>query len=104
MTKVKGFFRKEKLAFQKDDKSAYLFSLPYVLVFIIFIIVPIFLAILLATTSFDMVNFPDFIGFDNFVYLFTADSEFMRTICNPNRSRRLYLILFNGLVFGSTSA
>jgi len=41
------FFRREKLLFQKDDKIAYLFALPYVLLFMTFILIPIFLAMIL---------------------------------------------------------
>ncbi len=89
--KIKNFFRKEKQAFQKDDKTAYLFALPYLLVFLAFIIIPIVLAILLSFTSFDMVNFPKIIGFNNFVYLFTSDSEFMRSIL-PNTIKFAILV------------
>lgn len=97
LARVKSFFRKEKEAFKKDDKAAYLFSLPYALVFITFIVVPIVLAMLLAATSFDMVNFPSFVGFSNFVYLFTADSEFMRSIL-PNTLKYAILIGPGGYV------
>jgi multiple sugar transport system permease protein len=77
------FFRKEKLLFQKDDKVAYLFALPYVLLFMTFIIIPIFLAMILSLTTFDMVTFPSYNGLNNFVFLLTSDEEFMRYIL-PN--------------------
>jgi multiple sugar transport system permease protein len=81
--KLQGFFEREKEAFKKDDKSAYSFSLPYTLVFFVFIVVPIILAILLSFTSYDMVGRPQFAGLNNYIYLLTADSEFMRYIL-PN--------------------
>lgn len=89
--KARVFLKIKKEAFKKDDKAAYLFSAPYVLVFIVFIILPIVLAMLLSLTSFDMVNFPKFVGLENFVYLFTADSEFMKSIL-PNTIKFAILI------------
>ncbi|NLD26157.1 MAG: sugar ABC transporter permease [Acholeplasmataceae bacterium] len=89
--KIKNFFRKERQAFKYDDKAAYLYSLPYVLVFLVFIIVPIFLAMLLSFTSFDMVNFPKANGLNNFIYLLTSDNEFMRTIL-PNTIKFALLV------------
>jgi multiple sugar transport system permease protein len=44
-----------------------------------------------------MVNFPSFVGFSNFVYLFTADSEFMRSIL-PNTLKYAILIGPGGYV------
>jgi multiple sugar transport system permease protein len=81
--RIHKFFKKEKEAFKKDDKAAYVFSLPYVTIFIVFIIVPIFLAMLLSFTSYDMVGKPKFVGLRNYIYLITSDSEFMRYIL-PN--------------------
>jgi multiple sugar transport system permease protein len=80
---IKSVIAHEKLLFKKDDKEAYLFTLPYVLLFMVFIIIPIFLAMLLSLTTFDMVSFPKFARLDNFVFLLTADEEFMRYIL-PN--------------------
>lgn len=69
--------------FKSDDKTAYLFSAPYVIVFITFIVVPIVIAILLSFTTYDMVGRPVFIGLRNYIYLLTSDSEFMKYIL-PN--------------------
>lgn len=80
---IKSFFNKEKQAFKKDDKSAYLFSLPYVILFMTFIVIPITLAILLSFTTFDMVSRPKVNGLNNFIYLLTSDEEFMKYIL-PN--------------------
>ncbi len=83
LTKTKDFFKREKEAFKKDNKKAYLFTLPYVLCFLTFIIVPIILAFMLSFTSYDMVNFPKFNALNNYLYLLTSDEEFMRYIL-PN--------------------
>ncbi len=80
---IKKVIEREKILFKKDDKEAYLFAFPYVLLFMIFIIIPIFLAMILSLTSFDMVSFPKYAGLNNFVFLLTSDEEFMRYIL-PN--------------------
>lgn len=81
--KIKVFLSNIKKKFKNDDKDAYIFSIPYIVFFFIFIILPIILAMLLSFTSFDMVSRPKWIGLNNFSYLLTSDSEFMRYIL-PN--------------------
>lgn len=81
--RIKEIFIREKNIFKKDDKEAYLFALPYVVLFITFVIIPIFLAMLLAFTTFDMVSTPTFVGMYNYIYLLTSDEEFMKYIL-PN--------------------
>lgn len=56
---------------------------PYALLFILFIIIPVVMAILLSFTYFNTIEFPKFIGLDNFVTLFTNDSVFMQKVL-PN--------------------
>ncbi len=69
----------------KNDNSplTWLFLTPYFLLFLIFIIVPIVVAIGLSFTNFDGVQFPSFIGLNNYINLFTQDSEFMQQVL-PN--------------------
>lgn len=80
MSKVKDFIEIEKRKFKQDDKTAYLFALPYTLLFITFIVVPILLAILLSFTTYDLVSSPKPIGMNNYIYLLTSDEEFMKYI------------------------
>ncbi len=80
---LKNWIDKEKKQFQADDKSAYVFTLPYVLLFLAFIAIPVGLAMVLSFTTFDMVSFPKFSALNNYVYLLTSDEEFMRYIL-PN--------------------
>lgn len=82
-TRIKERLIREKNIFKKDDKDAYLFAMPYVVLFLTFVIIPIFLAMLLAFTTFDMVSMPSFIGMYNYIYLLTSDEEFMKYIL-PN--------------------
>ncbi len=82
-TKLSNYIEKEKKLFKADDKSAYLFSLPYIVLFLTFIAIPVVLAIILSFTLFDLVSFPKFAAMNNYIYLLTSDEEFMRYIL-PN--------------------
>ena len=68
---------------QIEQRNAYLFLSPYIILFCIFIIIPIIIAIYLSFTTFDSVNFPEFTLFNNYIYLFTRDSIFMQYVL-PN--------------------
>lgn len=71
---------------QLEQRNAYFFLSPYILLFCVFIIIPIAIAILLSFTTFDSVNFPVFsfkTAFNNYIYLFTRDSVFMQYVL-PN--------------------
>lgn len=81
--KISGFFAKEKKAFKQDDKTAYLFAAPYLILFTIFIILPTIYAIYLSFTSFNMVGAPKWNNFQNYIFLLTSDEEFMKYIL-PN--------------------
>jgi len=68
---------------QKDKKNPYLFLLPYILLFTVFIIIPIVMAIYLSFTNFNTIETPDFIGFLNYLNLLTQDEIFMQYVL-PN--------------------
>jgi multiple sugar transport system permease protein len=67
----------------QEDKVAYVFIFPYVLMFIIFIVVPVIAAVWLSFTYFNMVRQAEFTGLQNFIYLLTNDQEFMQYVL-PN--------------------
>ncbi|GAB2571996.1 carbohydrate ABC transporter permease [Gracilibacillus alcaliphilus] len=67
----------------KDNKSPYLFLLPYIAVFSLFIIVPVAMAIILSFTNFNTVEIPEFIGILNYINLLTQDEIFMQYVL-PN--------------------
>lgn len=89
--KIKKWFQKEKTAFKKDDKAAYVFAAPYIFLFLVFVIIPIILAMILSFTYFDMVSKPTFVGFFNYVYLLTSDEEFMKYIL-PNTIKFAFIV------------
>lgn len=77
----------KKISRSKKDRreaiTAYLFVLPYVLLFFVFIVLPVVVAIALSFTKFDMISAPKFNGLSNYIYLLTSDEEFMKYIL-PN--------------------
>lgn len=63
--------------------SAYVFVGPFVLVFTLFIVLPVLIAIGLSFTYFNTVQAPTFIGLKNYVNLLTQDNIFMMYVL-PN--------------------
>lgn len=66
------------------NDNAYLILLsPYLILFTIFIIIPIVAAIVLSFTQFNTIQTPKFIGLKNYITLFTQDTVFMQKVL-PN--------------------
>lgn len=68
---------------ENGNRSAYAFLFPYALLFIIFILVPVIIAIGLSFTNFNAIEFPGFTGFLNYINLITKDEIFMQKVL-PN--------------------
>lgn len=68
---------------KKKEGSAYLFLAPYLILFSLFIVLPVGLSMLLSFTDFDSVNFPHWVGLKNYISLFTSDAVFMQYVL-PN--------------------
>jgi len=69
---------KKKKFFKKTLESPYLFIAPYASLFLLIIVLPVVVAILLSFTSFNTINPPVFIGFKNYVDIFTGDTVFLQ--------------------------
>ena len=67
----------------KMHRAHYAFMLPYFLVFTVFMILPVGIAIVLGFTSFNMLEQPEFIGFQNYFRLFLNDEVFVSAISCP---------------------
>ena len=63
--------------------TPYLCVLPYMILFITFIAVPIVMAIALSFTNYNAIEEPEFIGLTNYISLFTQDLVFMQHVL-PN--------------------
>lgn len=75
--------KKNKIAKRADNKNGYLFVLPYALVFTIFILIPVILAVCLSFTNFNAIEFPSWVGFLNYITVLTNDEIFMQNVL-PN--------------------
>jgi len=88
MERVKTLFKKifpnAKMSdSNKDRLASWSLILPYTLVFLAFIIVPIIMAFVLSFTYYDAINAPEFAGLQNYIYMITGDEEFLKYII-PN--------------------
>ncbi len=75
--------RKNKISRRENNWHGWLFIAPYALIFTVFILVPVILAVVLSFTNFDAIQFPDWVGFLNYITLLTSDPEFMKYVL-PN--------------------
>lgn len=66
----------------KQNKIAYLFAAPYFLLFIVFTVLPVLVALVLSFTYFNMLEWPTFVGIDNYVNLIFNDDLFITSVKN----------------------
>lgn len=66
----------------KRNWVGYVMIAPFVIMFIAFTVVPVVLSIFLSFTSFNMLEFPEFTGFENYIQLFLADDLFIKAFSN----------------------
>ena len=66
----------------RKHRTHYLFMLPYLLIFTLFTILPVVVAVCLSFTSFNMLSAPQFIGVSNYFRLFLNDDIFVIALKN----------------------
>ena len=66
----------------EKHKYKYLMILPFGLIFLVFTVLPVLIAIAFSFTDFDMVNTPNFIGLANYISLFVEDDIFLIAVKN----------------------
>ncbi len=66
----------------KNNKTAYFMLAPFLLLFIIFTVLPVVLSIILSLTDFNMLQMPNFLGISNYMTLFLDDEIFILAIQN----------------------
>ena len=66
----------------KNNKTAYFMLAPFLLLFIIFTVLPVVLSIFLSLTDFNMLQMPSFLGHRNYMRLFLDDEIFILAIQN----------------------
>jgi len=63
-------------------KMCYLFIAPYAILFVVFTVVPVVMAILLSFTYFNMLQPPQWVGMHNYIRLFLEDEVFLIAVKN----------------------
>lgn len=61
----------------KNNKTAYFMVAPFLILFIIFTVLPVFLSIILSLTDFNMLQMPNWKGITNYTRLFLEDEIFI---------------------------
>ncbi|MFS0991000.1 hypothetical protein A5867_003187 [Enterococcus sp. 6D12_DIV0197] len=84
---------------KKHSKAAYIFLLPYSLLFLSFIILPVIIAISLSFTNFNTIERPNLVGFMNYINLLTQDDVFMQKVL-PNTIIYSLIVGPGGYVLG----
>ncbi|WP_223285290.1 carbohydrate ABC transporter permease [Paenibacillus sp. PL91] len=71
-----------KLREVKANKHSYILLAPYMVLFAVFTILPVIISIVLSFTYFNMLEFPKFIGWQNYTRLFLEDDVFLIAVKN----------------------
>lgn len=74
----KRYYMKEIIKY----KSCYFMILPFMILFFVFIVLPVISSLALSFTSFNMLQFPKFAGFSNYIRLLLDDDVFLIAIRN----------------------
>ena len=61
----------------KKNKVAYVIIAPFMLLFFVFTVFPVLLSIVLSFTDFNLLEFPHFLGLNNYIRLFLDDDIFI---------------------------
>ena len=83
MSKKKAVIRSDMTRAQwtwnemKKHKVAYAMVAPYMLIFTLFTVVPVFLSMVISLTNFNLLEIPDFVFLDNYIRLFLDDDIFI---------------------------
>lgn len=63
-----------------DHVVGYLFSAPFILGFLIFIVFPMFSSLYYSFTNYNLLTAPDFVGLDNYKTMFTDDDKYWNSV------------------------
>ena len=76
---------KAKISYRQDiakNWRVYLMSLPYLLFFFFFVVLPIIASVFLSFTYYNMLQAPSFIGVNNYFNLIVTDTVFLKALKN----------------------
>lgn len=77
--------RKQKLTLKEwihKNKTGYLFLMPFLILFTLFIVVPVAVSMGTSFTNYNMIQSPNFVGFDNYKQLILEDDVFIKALSN----------------------
>lgn len=80
-----------------SNKNGYLFVLPYALLFVIFILAPVVIAVILSFTNFNTIQKPEYKGLLNYINLITSDDTFMKFVL-PNTVKYALIVGVGGYI------
>lgn len=66
----------------KQNRENYVMVAPFMILFTVFTVLPVLISIFFSFTNFNMLEFPDFVGFENYKRLFLVDDVFLIAIKN----------------------
>lgn len=66
----------------RASKHSYILMAPYMLLFAVFTVLPVLVSVVLSFTYFNMLEFPKFIGWQNYTRLFLEDDVFLIALKN----------------------
>ena len=80
-----------------SNRAGYAFTAPYAILFIIFILAPVVMAVILSFTNFNAIQKPKFVGFLNYINLITSDDTFMKYVL-PNTVKYALIVGVGGYI------
>lgn len=78
MKRIQGLSKAEL----KKNIPYYVLLAPFLILFTVFMLIPVISSIVISLTDFNMVQFPNWVGFDNYVRIFIDDEIFMIALKN----------------------
>ncbi len=78
------FSEKMQMTWQqvRENKINYFMMLPFLVFFTLFTLIPIGASVVLSFTRYDILNSPEFVGWDNYLRMFMEDSVFLLALKN----------------------
>lgn len=95
--------KKKKKFMSSEAKVAYTFLSPYIILFTLFILIPVLVAMFLSFTFFDVINTPKVTGLTNYISLFTQDTDFLKYVI-PNTFNFAIVVGIGGYALSFTLA
>lgn len=81
----------------RSNRTGYVFTAPYAILFTIFILAPVVMAVILSFTNFNAIQKPKFVGFLNYINLITSDDTFMKYVL-PNTVKYALIVGVGGYI------